>query len=1624
MKQRLLKIFTVLMIITTLTMANFIMLCADVVSYAIDAASSDVSTSHKNIEYMAYFKDSEGNKNTDITAYADSSDLKLCLEVTVKQEGYFNGTITVDSANFSIKNNIENEAINKIENNVITLNQINSGETKTIELDIEVLKNEQFDLGLINMESKISLSGIYRDSTEKDITVTGTRTLNLTFAVNSETAKSNNVLNQEVITNKVLSYNGEEKRIVQVSIDSGINNNLYPIKESIINIQAPKISNSYPETVLVNSNEVLATNGKLLSTSDYTYNSETGLITVDLKNDATENVVNWVKNSKDNIIVTYIFGKDTEVTNAELSVNSKIEFYDMNSTTVTAENQITITSEEKDETVSISGKYVGSEIYKGNLYFGIDKDVTEQNVIDINLNDITGEINIIPGNQALYAENLISEINSTYKTTKINAESLKNVLGTTGTLVITNNQTGEIISRITSSTEATDGYYVINYSGDVTNIKITVKNPKNIGKITLESVRTIKAVNTENAKQATTIKTTTTGTYLSGTSEAVTTNENQIIASESTLNLKETETSATLSLSKTDFSTMTSNNNVEFRITLNSNNESNELYKNPTVKLELPTKFETIEINSINLIDEDELSIVSNTLNGNVLELVLSGEQTAYKGQAVAGATIIVNANLSTNKKATSSTEEVKLTVTNQKAINMKNEGIETAQINIVSYAGIVTVSKVVDYGIEVINNEGTKTGTLPVASEAKNISFENTIINNKGNEISDVKILGLLPVNEASNNNNIETTIAQAVNVTGVDASNVKVYYSSNVSATEDISDSSNGWTEDITNAKKYLVVINKLNDEEVNISYQITIPEGLEYNKTLEADYDIYYTDSSTLVSEKTELDSYSLTTGKGAVLDTSLKATVGGETVQSVKQGEVVRYAITVTNTGTDDISNVKATGLVPDGTTYMEVKNLELALNSDVNTDNYDPYEKNEELKTVTFTFDNIKQGETKTAYYTVQVNEDTDVSNITNKITTSYAEFSKESNQLTLNVDKAKLRVALYGINVGDDIQSGYGYEYVASIKNLTSEKLNNVRLDITNSDDIDITTLAYNDSNDELQYVEEQNYIVIDEIPANGYVDVSVDTRIKAFSDSEQKTLNLVAKATYNNTQYKSNILGLNTESVNLSIDVSSENGGEYVNAGDTIQYKIKLTNNGTNTVNNITIENEISDYTSLETVKKNNQEINATENNGVITIADTLDAGSSVEYVITVVVDLIPGNTTAIEISNNTIVSVEDVIFKNETIKHIIQPSSDLSEEDSTTNGSGTDALNEDDDSSTTNKIISGFAWLDEDSNGQKDSGEELLSGIKVLLLNTNTNKIVTDSEGEEKTSTTNEEGFYSISGIPQGEYLVIFEYDTSKYMLTNYKKEGVAEQYNSNVITRTINLNNEEKTVASTEIIKIEDSNIGNINIGLQEAKAYDLKLDKYVSKIIVQNSQGTQENSYDNVSLAKAEIKAKLVNSTNVVVEYTIIITNEGEVDAYVKKIVDYISTDYKFSSELNSNWYQSGNDLYNASLANEAIKPGQSKEIKLIVTKQMNESNTGLVTNNAEIAESYNDYGLTDIDSIAGNKTQGEDDMGTADVILSIKTGEIITTILLIISTVLILSAGTFIITRIVLRRKLI
>ena len=107
--------------------------------------------------------------------------------------------------------------------------------------------------------------------------------------------------------------------------------------------------------------------------------------------------------------------------------------------------------------------------------------------------------------------------------------------------------------------------------------------------------------------------------------------------------------------------------------------------------------------------------------------------------------------------------------------------------------------------------------------------------------------------------------------------------------------------------------------------------------------------------------------------------------------------------------------------------------------------------------------------------------------------------------------------------------------------------------------------------------------------------------------------------------------------------------------------------------------------------------------------------------------------------------------------------------------------------------------------------------------------------------------------------------------------------------------------------------------------------------------------------------------------------------------------------------------SGDVAVNTSLENEIINPGESKELKLILTKKVGEDVIDTITNKAEITESYNDQGLLD-------ETSNEDqEKSSANVIVGIKTGGPVTYITLTLAIFAIIGCGAYLINKKVLNK---
>ena len=199
--------------------------------------------------------------------------------------------------------------------------------------------------------------------------------------------------------------------------------------------------------------------------------------------------------------------------------------------------------------------------------------------------------------------------------------------------------------------------------------------------------------------------------------------------------------------------------------------------------------------------------------------------------------------------------------------------------------------------------------------------------------------------------------------------------------------------------------------------------------------------------------------------------------------------------------------------------------------------------------------------------------------------------------------------------------------------------------------------------------------------------------------------------------------------------------------------------------------------------------------------------------------------------------------------------------------------------------------------------------------------------------------------------------------------------------------------------EVYDYDEDNEDDIDFEKIKVKYFDLSLLKWVAqtkvtlngKTTVTDTGHTAETS-KNEAPVKIEIKEKDINKINIKYIYTIRVTNEGEIEGYVKEITDYIPQGLKFEEADNPDWYIISDGVIGTkALENTLLKPGEYAEVQVVLTWINGKDNFGEKINLAEISQDYNDSETPDIDSTPDNKVPEEDDIDDAPVIITVKTG---------------------------------
>ncbi len=1610
MKSQILKIGVVLLLIVTLTMANFIFVGQSFISFAADS----VSTNDKNIEFSAYFEDSGGSsKGSSTDKEYNDEDFYLHIQVKVAKEGYFNGEISLSDSNFKLISS-DSSYVNKVEENKITLNQINAGETADIRVKIEPIENEDFDIGLLSSTSKLKLSGTYKthkNDDEIDVDISATRELKLNF---TESNNEQSIVNDlQVITNKIVKIDGEEKRLVQYSWNMGLKDNNYPMNTIEAKLTIPEIDGKQAEVKAVSY---------LNNMTSFDYDYTNSIVTFSLKNDTKDNKVSWKKDGNENVILSCIYDKDTDLVNQQATAEETVTLY--GGKAITQTSRITLTAEEKDEIIQASIKNSEDTMYKGKIHSGIDRQYASLVDVKINNASVPEYIQIKENTPAFVAdENTLAQANVVYNETMIAKTQFDELFGENGSITIYNENNVQVgvINKDTPADEG--GNLVVTFAEGQEPKSITLRTTSPIaeGEMKIRSIRTIKASDAEAVANATALNTKVdveynmeeSADYSKGTTQEV----------ESNINLENTVTKAKLEVNKSTLSTVIANN-VEIKAILVSNDEQYDLYRDPHIVIQLPEQVQNITINSVNMLYEDELTVSDYSVNGRNIQISLSGEQTSYKDKTIEGAQLVINADITLDNKSATQDTQITMAYNNQNAIMYENNqtaGITTQPIRIVAPKDMTTINSISDLGVETIGQEESTDVKVERGQAAKQVSSQIEIINNNENAVENVKVLGNLPTNNSTNNMNIEMN--SGITVEGTDGATV--YYTENENATDDLNDAQNGWTESIENlsdAKKYLITIDNMDAQtSVQGNYQMTIPANLEYNQNSSTGYTVAYTNAETKQNTSLNSTEINLQTGVGPVAEAELTATVGGEAIDgTVKNGEVIRYTVKVTNTGSEDITNLQVTGQVPEGTVMVEPEEYYEYTGS--------VYYKELDATTYQSTIESLKQGETATCEYEVRVKNDTAAgTTLSNIAEIKYGDVTKQSAENTATVENGNLRVTIK--RTSDRTQKAYPntvIDYYVIVENISDTAQNNVVVRPNLSDNLNVQTALLLLNIPELEYTDgDLVYIpdtkpdvdssITDEIPDDAEqnpseelpeieeteIEYSSEINLGTIAAGENKTLELKtvygenenpskditvsAVASDGQENYVSNLWEEEGQLFDLALSMTATPTSQYVKSGDQIEYTIRVQNSSDADAQGVTLKDSVPQALTINSVTVDGEAVDFYSNDFTYEIATP--ANSTQTIVINTTIDYSETRTEAEAITNvATLEEFGEVTDTSPEITHIIQ--ADVSPDDNNGNGGNGPGTSG---SGSATKAISGSAWYDENADGVKNNGEQAISNVKVQLVNTETDNLAQNTQGETLEATTNDNGIYVIDGVPVGSYIAIFDFDQTRYALTQYKASGAAESQNSDVMMNQLTIGGQTSQVASTDIINVSDSNISNIDIGLIERQNFDLKLDKYVSRIIVQDANGTTTQNYNNETLAKMELNAKTVNGATVLIEYKIVVTNNGDVDGYVRSVADYMPSELKFSSELNSDWYQSGGTLYNTSLANQVLSPGQTATLTLTLTKSMTGEDTGRFNNRAEIAEAYNELGLNDGNSTPGNQASGENDMGSADVLLSIKTG---------------------------------
>lgn len=1425
---------------------------------------------------------------------------------------------------------------------------------------------------------------------------------------------------------------GQEKTMVEFNLKGKVSYNegyYSPVKENSIYVKLPEIAGNLPEKIEVISVSSKATNGEnKQKQAQYDYNPENRNLHIYENNKTDENGNLYYGNSNDydeyEIIVQYnnkIELADENVFNIPVLVK-----YDSTNEQIGTMQQIfTNEVELKEKGDIVSSEITTHEIYNGYINSNIanetqyETEFSEETTISVSeLNTDEIIVNEQNGFKTTTEEKMEQSDDIIYKQMKINRQDILRVLGENGFLQILDEE-GNILLEVNQENSLEEEEIVFNFVEEQNDLTIKTSKPVNKGLIRISTTKAIKPDRKDihNKEVATAQKIT--GNKINkiikreGIKEVeeiqTELETKKVIENETTAytEIRNAKTQVNVTLDNKDWTNSISNN-VNITATLVTSKNEYNLFKNPSLEIELPEQVEKVILGDSYLLNAnglylEDVNVVDKENGKKAIIANLGGNQTEYLfDNMIEGTNVVIPATIILEKGFVSHTNKIN--------INYNNE----------------------------VGNQIEK-GTSEIIVNLQ------SIIENKIEETSD------------NGNDKIDDTNSQETNESYVSSA------ASEIPQVEEIKQN-NGLTVDIV-AKVGNEVVARAGTDDKNIVQNGIVYERqiIKYQVTVTNHTDQELTNLSVIGS----IPNYAnyATVEKGKTWSEELQ-----QWVSNIQDDLVYQYVIDeeVTSHELENIRTLKPGETISD---WYEVKLKDLEDNLDAANIANSVQVKigNEEYATYELS-NNLQQAkvEIKLKAQATTNREDSfaykmDIINLTDEeLTNIYVETSELPKELQYQTSSVMYSENASGNGVIEDNKFKVTIDKIRARTEKEKEKGQEIYVSIwinflgTNYEEkvneVDLRMTAKAVTNDTTYWSNENR---IKAYPQYVTAVMNLDKEGQEVRHEEELTYTVTVK---NESKVKSfiNIVG------NLPKEIEGiEATYLYYDVGDdtTTKYDIEAE---TNTKYEL-VEGKIDlSLKSIPKQKATNSEGNTSGSEDEkpeitvptddIYIPTILPAGKTLKLVIKAKAGYVDQD---VEVSNfitvygNAIPTVTSNITKVKILTDVNwdyingedpdepdtpeepdapdEPDNpddpdDPDDPDNPDKPDKPDEPNKPDKPDDPNKpvdpdkpdepndpnkpvnpenpskpgesstySISGTVWLDENEDGRRIESEKRLTGVTVKLFNAETNSIVTIDHSK-VTTQVDSNGEYIFSKIPKGKYYCLFEYDTEKYDITSYQKSGVSAASNNDASKAKVNIDGIAKTVGITDVLVIDNSNLTNIDLGLKESKIFDLKLEKNISKVKVNNSKGKKEYKFNNTSLAKVDIPAKNMEGSVVTIEYQFVITNEGNIAGYANEITDYIPKELTFDQKNNGSWTLTNNGyVKNTSLTSTSIAPGESKTLTLYLTKTMTKSSTGIIKNSAEITKSSNVKNTKDIDSTAGNKVSGEDDYDSADILISVKTG---------------------------------